>query len=600
MSLPHGPLRDLGWGVPVLLCLMLGEISKNWVDFNPAWLHQIWIAAIPLWTGFLVWRLSRTLTDNTRRFWLAIALYCGCYGVTAMLSQTLGADNAQRLLSPSNVTFLLGTGVLFLASITLWPRLVGWQGLRQLLEVLIVTVGKLLFLWCWSFGGLFERYISTASTPLTVLFVFMVCGLLIESLVVLAPAESRPFPRWLAGGLVLLNVVTNGYLAQLVQGNLGTPWWFSAVGALGLVLILVAAASMHLPEPTYHTRIVQGLWYLPRVFFVVGLLVFLLITIQSSLSALTLRIATYLFTAVAALVSLHQFLIQLENSRLNRDLLELTNTLEHRVAERSKELEQSRNHLLAAERLASLGQLTAGLAHEVNTPLAAAMTSFKQAGGLAHEYQQSIGHPEVTPADHREIASELRQKLGTGLANLERLGEIVRKMRSQTRLQNEGKVQVNLASVLRDALDLLQHPAMKAKVKLTLHAPHELTWACEPGRLSQVLTNLVTNAIQACEDARALGSGAGGQVQVRLLETHDDLRIEVEDDGPGIPETVRERIFEPLFTTKEAGRGTGLGLPIVRDIVTSNLGGRLEFETTVGHGTTFRVTIPKQAEAVAR
>jgi signal transduction histidine kinase len=303
--------------------------------------------------------------------------------------------------------------------------------------------------------------------------------------------------------------------------------------------------------------------------------------------ALNAEFARLIYVYQGALV------VALEHS--NNELQELSVTLEQRVEERSRALESSRNQLEAAERLGSLGQLTAGLAHEVNTPLAAAMTSFKQANTLALEYGNSIGHVQVTESDHREIASELEQRIRVGLGSLDRIGEIIRHMRNQTRAQNAGVSRLDLSGLLTDSLELLQHAAAKAQVKLSLETSGVTWWLGEPGRMNQVLTNLVMNAIHACEDAQDKNPARGRFVRVRLSENiqASEVWLEVIDDGDGIPEEVRERILEPLFSTKDAARGTGLGLAIVNDIVTSHFAGTLEFETVIGQGTTFRVRLRK-------
>ena len=309
---------------------------------------------------------------------------------------------------------------------------------------------------------------------------------------------------------------------------------------------------------------------------------------QHRLTSLVLLIGVGIVTA---LVILRQFLMILENRHLNE-------TLELRVAERSQQLEVSQARLNASERLASLGQLTAGLAHEVNTPLASAMNSVMQAEGLALEYQQSIGASGVTDEDHRQIAQELGSSLAIVKGTLNRLGELIRKMRAQGRNPNEGAIRFNPVRMAQDALVMLEHPALQAKVEMVLNveAGHEALFVHgDPVRFSQIVTNLTQNAIHACEDGRKLdGSG------VRLYFTHDanQVCLHVSDNGSGIPEKVLPQIFDPLFTTKSDGRGTGLGLSIIKDIVTSHFSGRIDCQTKAGKGTTFIVTMNRVHESV--
>ena len=293
---------------------------------------------------------------------------------------------------------------------------------------------------------------------------------------------------------------------------------------------------------------------------------------------------------VTTLVILRQLLMILENRHLNE-------TLELRVAERGQQLEVSQARLNASERLASLGQLTAGLAHEVNTPLASAMNSVMQAEGLSLEYEDSIGATGVTDDDHRQIAQELKNSLSTVKGTLNRLGELIRKMRAQGRNPNEGAVRFNPIKMAQDALVMLEHPALQAKVELVLDLGTEreaLFVHGDPVRFAQIVTNLTQNAIHACEDQRQPQSS-----KVCLYFTHDTNQVifHVSDNGSGIPEQILSQIFDPLFTTKAAGRGTGLGLSIIKDIVTSHFSGQIDCETKQGQGTTFKVTLNRVLES---
>jgi signal transduction histidine kinase len=287
---------------------------------------------------------------------------------------------------------------------------------------------------------------------------------------------------------------------------------------------------------------------------------------------------------VTALVILRQFLMILENRHLNE-------TLELRVAERGQQLEVSQARLNASERLASLGQLTAGLAHEVNTPLASAMNSVMQAEGLALEYEESIGASGVTDEDHRQIALELKGSLNVVKGTLNRLGELIRKMRAQGRNPNEGAVRFNPIKMAQDALVMLEHPALQTKVELQLEFGtnrEALFVHGDPVRFVQIVTNLTQNAIHACEDGRKTD---GSRVRLHFSHDADFVMMHVSDNGSGIPEKVLPQIFDPLFTTKADGRGTGLGLSIIKDIVTSHFSGRIDCDTKAGKGTTFSVTM---------
>lgn len=294
---------------------------------------------------------------------------------------------------------------------------------------------------------------------------------------------------------------------------------------------------------------------------------------------------------VTLLVVVRQMLAFAENRRLTQELQHLNQQLERRVAERTRELDENRERLLASEKLAALGRLTAGIAHEVNTPLAGAMNHLLHARELSEEYRRSVGHPQVSTDDHREIAAELLGALEETDASLRRIGEFVRNMRSQSRNLGNETAQFDPHEAAREALALLEPQARAAGVALELQAvplPHIYGDAL---RFGQVLSNLAQNAIHACEERR---DPRGSRVVVSLAATPRGLLVQVHDNGSGIAPEVLPKIFEPLFTTKPIGKGTGLGLPIIRDIVKGYFGGEIGLETQPGRGTTFFVNLPLQ------
>ena len=246
-------------------------------------------------------------------------------------------------------------------------------------------------------------------------------------------------------------------------------------------------------------------------------------------------------------------------------------------------LKTSQDRLLSSEKLASLGRLTAGLAHEINTPLAATMNYLHLARGLAVEYQASIGQVQVTDDDHREIAGELLGLLDEANGTTTRIGEFIRQMRGHTRDTVSGVTEFDPARLAADTLSMLAHEARAAKVELHLESFRgRLAIRGEPVRFTQVLTNLVINAVHACE-------GLKGRVDVRFVSQAQGVTLEVEDNGTGIPPEVLPKIFDPLFTTKDVGKGTGLGLAIIHDIVQGHFGGEITVRTQVGTGTVFSV-----------
>jgi PAS domain S-box-containing protein len=262
------------------------------------------------------------------------------------------------------------------------------------------------------------------------------------------------------------------------------------------------------------------------------------------------------------------------------------------VAQDLTERRRLEEGLRQAQRLESLGRFTAGIAHEMGSPLSAVRASLSIAKGLAREYAISIGDATVVEADHAAIAKELEEALGLADSGAERVCGFVRSIRAQTRGTTEVKrARFDAIVAIRDALNLVGHAAVEGRTKLHFqtalaHAPIDGT----PGRIEQVVTNLVGNAIYASAEK------GGGLVAITLERTDGELVLRVADDGPGIAAAVLPRIFEPLFTTKPIGKGTGLGLAIVHDIVKGDFGGSITVSNRAQGGAEFAVHIPSTLE----
>lgn len=230
-----------------------------------------------------------------------------------------------------------------------------------------------------------------------------------------------------------------------------------------------------------------------------------------------------------------------------------------------RQAEESAESLRRADRLAALGTLTAGMAHEIRNPLGAI-------GGAAE-----ILDPDY-PRDHprREFLEILRREIA-------RLNVIAGKYLDYARPEAPELRPADLNAIARSAVDLVGKSASKTAVsfetRLTKEDAHVLA---DPGQIQQVLVNLLLNAAQVQPD--------GGRVEVETAARATEVEISVRDRGPGLPDVPRDRLFEPFFTTREGG--TGLGLHVSRRIILSH-GGRLEAENAEGGGARFRVVLPR-------
>ncbi|MGZ8437712.1 MAG: substrate-binding domain-containing protein [Candidatus Limnocylindrales bacterium] len=251
-------------------------------------------------------------------------------------------------------------------------------------------------------------------------------------------------------------------------------------------------------------------------------------------------------------------------------------------------LQDNQQRLLSAEKMATLGRITANIAHEMNTPLAAVRAALLELDKRAVEYQASAGDDEVTTDDHLQIAAEMRASIQLARSAAERAAGFVRGIKTQTRdLAPQEEARFDPVPVIEESLLLLSHDSRRASGGVRFEAPEgRIVLLGTPGRLAQIVTNLVTNALDALPET------GEGRVTVTLSSDHHDARLEVQDTGSGIPSDLRDKVFEPMFTTKPLGQGTGLGLSIVKDLVGGYFGGSVEFVSEPGHGTTFTVTLP--------
>jgi phosphoserine phosphatase RsbU/P len=246
-------------------------------------------------------------------------------------------------------------------------------------------------------------------------------------------------------------------------------------------------------------------------------------------------------------------------------------------------LQENQDKLLIAEKMAALGRVTAGIAHEMNTPVAAVRAALGELDKLAQEYAEAANDPNMTAETHREIAGEMREAIRLGTNAVVKVAGFVRGIRSEMADLGEGeRGRFDAVSVVRHTLPPLAHAAAQAGCRVSFEATSESIHVDgPPDRFARIITNLVSNAIDASQPK------GGGSIAVRLFTFDGGVQLEVSDEGTGIPDEIVSKIFDPMFSTKPFGEATGLGLSVVHDILLGDFEGTIDVKTRLGDGTTF-------------
>jgi two-component system NtrC family sensor kinase len=263
-----------------------------------------------------------------------------------------------------------------------------------------------------------------------------------------------------------------------------------------------------------------------------------------------------------------------------RELTEWSQKLEDKVVEKTEELSRAQRQVLQMEKMASLGKLSATVAHELNNPLTGVLTY----AGLV---RRELADQPIATA----VRDELTQYLSLIERECKRCGTIVQNLLLFARPTGTEMTPVDLNQVVQRSLMLVRHHLEISGVKLHCEPlSGDSQMVADEGQLEQALIALLVNAVEAMN---CLPRG-DGQLSVHLRGTADEVEIDVADNGVGIPADVLPLIFEPFFSTKEAENGVGLGLSVVYGIVQRH-GGRIEVESQVGQGTVFHVRLPRSA-----
>ena len=300
-------------------------------------------------------------------------------------------------------------------------------------------------------------------------------------------------------------------------------------------------------------------------------------------------------TFVLLLVIFAIFMLRL-NDRLNRS--------NHALEQAHLELKAAQSRILQNEKMASIGQLAAGVAHEINNPNGFILSNLNAMCKYVDRIREFIAFQEDALATANEaVSTQIQQKKRSlkidftleDMGNLiqeshegaERIKNIVKDLKDFSHLDQAELVQADINACIESTLNIVSNELM-LKTELKKEFGELPLVACNPGQINQVLSNLLLNAAQAIEQ--------GGEITVKTWAKQDLVYIAISDTGPGIPPEIRSRLFEPFFTTREVGKGAGLGLSIAYDIVKKH-GGEITVTSEVGKGSCFTIRLPLEGNA---
>jgi len=305
--------------------------------------------------------------------------------------------------------------------------------------------------------------------------------------------------------------------------------------------------------------------------------------------------------------NINNFLIRIEKNITKLEVAEqhslaLNIELENKVAKRSDALKESnqellstleklhqyQDHLVESEKMASLGDMVAGVAHEVNTPIGLGVTASTLLSDRLLEIKSSFDDKSLKSSQLKKFLYEGEENVGIIYRNLKRAAELISSFKKVAVDQSSEEFrQFNFAELFDEILLTLAPKMQNSPYKISLDCPSDLLIVSKPGPINQIMINLILNSIAHGFDEREHGS-----IQVTATKQGELILICYQDDGIGISPAIKDKIFEPFITTKRGEGGSGLGLHLVYNLVTQALGGNISLDSDLDKGARFEISFP--------
>lgn len=289
-------------------------------------------------------------------------------------------------------------------------------------------------------------------------------------------------------------------------------------------------------------------------------------------------------------ILLHSVETCLERARLQRQNREYQLSLEESL----DKLHRTQKEMIHSAKMAALGDLVAGVAHEVNTPIGVSVTAASFLAERTRQLSELYEKGEMKRSDLEKYLALAEESSGSVLSNLERAAELVQSFKKVAADQSSEEKRVfEMKGYLEQILLSLRPQFKRTPHQVHMECPDDLSLDSYPGAIMQIMTNLIMNSL-----IHGFSDGRPGAITIKVEPSGDNVALTYRDTGIGMDREQKERIYDPFYTTTRGSGGTGLGMNIVYNLVTQTLKGSIMLETSPGQGAVFFLTLPRDPDRV--